>query len=124
MRNTFGIFCAAFCCAFLAGCPAPAPVTPPSPDASDASALGETATPACDASAACANACAALAAATCPLGGAQGCPCFMQTLSSAGQPGGTGGGLANKATGHALTCDDAAKVKTKADAIALGFVCQ
>jgi hypothetical protein len=110
-------------CLFACACPPqPTPVVPV-PDASDASALGESAAPSCDAGATCTSACAALSAATCPLGGAQGCGCFMQSLSTAGQTGGIGG-LANKATGRPLTCDDVAKVKTKADAIALGFVCQ
>ena len=103
----------------LLGCtPQPTPVTP-TPDASDAAALGETSQPTCDAGTTCQAACTALAGASCHLGGAAGCACFMQTLSN---PTGSSG-LVNKQTGKQLTCDDVAKVKTRADAVALGCVC-
>jgi hypothetical protein len=100
--------------AFCACTPQSTPVTP-TPDASDASAFGE-ASPQPPVAAACASACAALTAAKCGVGGAQGCPAFMQTLSNSGQQ-------ANPATGKALTCADVMAVKTAADAQKLGFVC-
>lgn len=91
--------------AVLAAC-TPTPVTP-APDADGSPAPSDP----------CTAACAALAAATCPMGGATTCASFMQTLSSSGK-------VSEPDSGKPLTCADVALVKTKADAVRLGFVCQ
>jgi hypothetical protein len=99
----------------LAACtPTPTPVVP-TPDASDASALGDTIVPTIDASADCVAACAALAP-VCKLGSANDCASFMDRDIGSGK-------VANAATGKPLTCADVALVKSKTDAQKLGFVC-
>ena len=97
----------------LAGCPNP-PQPPPSPDASDASPAPPTPTPG-----ACAwdAACAALKGASCPLGAAADCSTSLARDIGSGK-------VANVATGKPLTCHDIAAVRTKADAVRLGFACQ
>ena len=65
----------------------------------------------------CSQACAALATASCPMGSAATCALFMQTLSTSGK-------VVNPTDQKPLTCADVALVKTKADAIKLGFLCQ
>ena len=95
----------------LVGCPTPSPVPPTPPDASDASALGDS-TPLDD----CQRGCAALAAVACTLGdsGAD-CAGFLRVLNGGKEP--------NPVTRRPLTCADVATVRTKADAVRLGFVC-
>ena len=95
----------------VAGCPtppAPLPVTPV--DASDAAPLALL-----DAgSATCIAACAALQVAGCVV--LDDCAVVFTTNLGAGL-------IRNPVTGKALTCDDVAKVKTSADALALGQSC-
>lgn len=108
------------------------PPAPPGPDASDAVAppgppvVDAAPTPPQDASPApvadsgpqtpCGLACAALAGAGCPLGGASDCATFMTRDLGSGK-------VENKATHRPLTCPDVAAVRVKSDAQKLGFVC-
>jgi len=65
----------------------------------------------------CAAACAALRTAGCSLGDAGDCPTFLSGLIATGKQ-------ANPVTSRPITCTDIATVKTKADAVTLGFSCQ
>lgn len=108
----------------LVGCtPQPSPVVP-SPDASDASALGDSPRPAWDPSCAaappaCASACAAMQTAGCvepPL-----CPCVLASVDAHRlnvDPSITTAGADNH-----LTCAMLANVKTAADVKAHGWSC-
>ena len=92
--------------ALLTACPSgQPPIPPPIVDASDAAA-----TPGCQA------ACSALSAAGCALGAQPGCGLFLDHMQADGKE-------ANAATRKPLTCADVAGVKTKADAVRLGFAC-
>jgi hypothetical protein len=102
----------------LSACtPQPSPVVP-TPDASDASAFGETAPPAPPApppaSSVCMAACAAEQAAGCVV--LSDCGSVLQARTQARL-------ARNAKTGNALTCDDLAAVKTAADVKALGQPC-
>ena len=89
----------------------PSNVNPP-PDADGA---GPPPAPATEAGADCAAACAALKAAGCTLGSQDTCGTFMTTVDGVlREPG---------QAGAALRCADVAKITTKAQAQALGFVC-
>lgn len=100
--------------ALLVACNTPSPGPSPSPPGPTPPTPADSGPP----SSTCAQACAALAAASCPMGSDASCPPFLQTLNDKKkQPNPSNG---NKP----LTCDDVVKVKTKADAVALGFVCQ
>lgn len=88
----------------LVGCPQPLP-TPPPPEASDGS-QGD-----------CASACAALRAAGCSVGAEADCSAFLIRDFGSGK-------VPNPETQKPITCADVAAVKTKADAVRLGFVCQ
>lgn len=97
----------------LTGCPQNPPV-PPTPDASDAAVVGD-APPNLDD---CQRGCAALAAPTvaCTLGdGGADCAGFLRVLNGGKEP--------NPLTHKPISCADVAKVRSKADARALGFVC-
>ncbi len=100
----------------LLGCPKnpPGPLPPPSPDASDASAFGDSPpSPVLDD---CQKGCAALTAVSCGLGdGGFACADYLRAQNSGKEP--------NAATHKPLTCADVAKVQTKDDARRLGFVC-
>jgi hypothetical protein len=94
---------------FCACHPTPTPLSPP--DASDASALGDS-PPQDD----CQRGCAALAAAGCTLSpDAADCAAFLRVIDNGKEP--------NPATMKPLTCADVAAVAGKADAQRLGFVC-
>ncbi len=101
----------------LAGCPTPTPVPPPNPDASDAApALGDAPSPGPLDD--CQLACAALAAPAvhCGLGDAGAdCAGFLRVLNAGKEP--------NPLTHKPLTCADVKAVRTRADAVALGFIC-
>jgi len=65
----------------------------------------------------CSAACGALAGAGCSIGSSAGCPAFLSTVEASHQQ-------ANPVTSRPVTCADVLAVKTKADAVKLGFVCQ
>ena len=90
-------------------CPGPAPVVP-TPDASDASTIGDALDP-------CVAACQALAIAGCPMGVTASCPTFMSSLAASQK-------VPNAATQKPITCQDVALVRTRTDALKLGFTCQ
>ncbi len=94
----------------MTACP-PSPVNPP-PDA-DGAGPPTPPTPATDASGDCAAACAALKGAGCTLGSQDTCGTFMSTVD----------GTLREPGGPALRCADVAKITTRAQAQALGFVC-
>lgn len=106
-------------------CP-PAPLPPPQPpDASDGAAplpqwdatppspLFDAPLPPLD----CARACGALQAAGCSLGNRSDCDNFLLRDLSIGR-------VSNAATGRPLTCADIAQIRTRADAVAMGFLCR
>jgi hypothetical protein len=87
----------------------PPPPPPPTPDAGP---------PGPPPALACVKACAALAAASCPLGTKADCATFLtRDIERSGR-------YPNKATGKPLTCLEVQSVHVKADAVRLGFVCQ
>lgn len=99
----------------LAACPQPTPV-PPAPPADAALPLGDAPSPPPAPLDACQLGCAALVAASCPIGdGGADCAGFLRTLDNGKEP--------NKSTGHPITCAQVAAVKSKTDAQAIGFVC-
>jgi hypothetical protein len=110
----------------LLGChptPGPAPMPPEAGDASwdapGSDAAGDSyAPPVSDAApTACMLACNALRAAGCPLGSTGDCAAFLQRDLGSGK-------VANAASGKPLTCVDVEGVRTKPDAVKLGFACQ
>lgn len=101
--------------AVLIGCPTNPPVPPSPPDASDASAFGDS-PPVLDD---CQAGCAALTspAVRCPLGdGGADCAGYLRTINETGKE-------PVPASHKPLTCAMVKAVKTRADAVALGFVC-
>jgi len=104
--------------ALLAACPQPTPVVP-APDASDASALGETTTPpppppAPSPTTPCGKACLAMVGAGCIV--QPDCEAVLTQKTAARM-------LRNAKTGAPLVCADLQGVKTAADLIALGQPC-
>jgi hypothetical protein len=92
------------------GCHPTVPLSPP-PDASDASAFGDS--PNLDD---CQKGCAALATVGCTLGdGGDDCAAFMRSINGGKEP--------NPSTHKPLMCSDVASIRSKADAQRLGFVC-
>lgn len=94
-----------------AACAKPLPLTPP-PEAGDAAPVP----PSGDL---CQAGCAALASDSvrCALGdGGTDCAAFLRTIEEAGKE-------RNPATGFPLRCADVAAVRTRADAVRIGFAC-
>jgi hypothetical protein len=99
-------------CVLVVCCTPTAPITPSADAAPDASLAraeaGEAGLP-------CAEACAALAAVSCPLGASAGCQAFLKSEV---------GSMSNPAVGNRpLTCTEIAQVRSLADARRLGFAC-
>jgi hypothetical protein len=113
--------------ALLAACPTPGPVVPPNPDASDASALGDSPPPPPPAivdggfafTGPCAAACTAMALDGCVV--RSDCEAVLENAT--GVAIGSKPLVRNAATGQWLTCADLAATKTAASVKALGQSC-
>lgn len=99
--------------ALVTACPpSPGPLPPPSPDASDASAVGDVVPPLDD----CQKGCAALVKIHCALGdGGTDCVDSLRVDDESRKE--------RTPSGQPLTCAAVAAITSKADAQRLGFVC-